>query len=138
MTTNYPLKGACQCGQVTYSLRKAPSLVLACHCTECQKLSTSPFSVTAIVSSDSIDFNGEIKEWSRLAESGNTNTAVFCPNCGNRIYHFNPADSSNIKLKLKPVNLGDDSIFEPKAHIWTSQKQTWYTPPEGIEVRDKQ
>lgn len=134
----YPLEGSCQCGQVTYKLHEAPQQVQACHCTECQKLATSPFSVTAIVASEAIEFEGELREWSRFADSGNRNIAKFCPDCGNRVYHYNPDDPATIKLKLKPVNLSDASIFEPSAHIWVSEKQSWYEIPEGVKVFDKQ
>lgn len=134
----YPIEGTCQCGQVTYRLHEPPKMVVACHCTECQKLSTSPFSVTAAVASSAIEFHGELREWSRLAESGNRNVAKFCPDCGNRIYHYNPDDPATVKLKLKPVKMADDSVFEPTAHIWVSEKQGWYEIPQGVEIFDKQ
>ena len=134
----YPIKGSCQCGQVTYLLNDKPKVVWACHCTECQKLSTSPFSVTAVIDSNTIEFQGELMQWSRLANSGNTNIAKFCPLCGNRVYHYNPDDLATIKLKLKPVNLTDSSIFKPTAHIWVSEKQGWYDIPEGVNVFENQ
>jgi hypothetical protein len=110
---------------------------MACHCTECQKLATGPFSVTAVVAAGAIEFSGELKEWSRIAESGNTNIARFCPDCGNRIYHFNPADAATVKLKLKPVHIDDDTVFQPTVHIWVSEKLHWYEIPEGVKVFDK-
>lgn len=134
----FPIKGSCQCGQLTYQLFEKPIMVLACHCTECQKLSTSPYSITAIVESSAIEFSGELKEWSRSADSGNQNIAKFCPICGNRIYHYNPDDSDKIKLKLKPVNLTDSDIFKPSAHVWVSEKLAWYQIPAGVKVFDKQ
>lgn len=130
----FPIKASCQCGQVTYTLHKAPKAVLACHCTECQKLATSPFSITAVVEKEAIDFSGEMAEWTRMADSGNRNHARFCTGCGNRIYHFNPDDSSTLKLKLKPVNIEDPEIFEPTMHVWVSEKLSWYQIPEGVEV----
>lgn len=134
----YPIKGACQCGQLTYKLFEKPKVVLACHCTECQKLSSSPFSVTAVFDSSAIEFQGELKEWSRSSDSGNRNHAKFCPTCGNRVYHYNPDEPQTIKLKLKPVNLADASVFEPTVHIWVSEKLSWYQIPEGVEIAEKQ
>ena len=132
----FPIQGSCQCGQVTYKLLSEPLMVVACHCKECQKLSTSAFSITALVNADTVEFNGEMKEWIRVAESGNLNGAKFCPTCGNRIYHFNPAEPD--KIKLKPSNLSDTSIINPVAHVWVSEKQDWYIIPEGVAVYDKQ
>ncbi|EEX93855.1 hypothetical protein VIOR3934_14382 [Vibrio orientalis CIP 102891 = ATCC 33934] len=135
---SYLVEGACQCGQVSYKLHQPPKMVLACHCIECQKLSTAPFSVTAIVASEDIEISGELKEWSRLAESGNKNYAKFCPDCGNRVYHYNPDDQSTLKLKLKASSPDDHSVFEPSAHVWVSEKQDWYQIPEGVKVFEKQ
>ena len=134
----FPVHASCQCGQVSYTLHAAPKKVVACHCTECQKLATGPFSVTAIIDAGSIEFQGELKEWSRIADSGNVNTALFCPDCGNRIYHINPDEPQSIKLKLKPVDLDDDSLFEPTVHTWTSKKLRWFSIPEGAAVFEEQ
>lgn len=132
------IKAQCQCGQVSYVLKNKPLKVFACHCKECQKLSTSPFSITAVIAAEDITFSGELKMWSRKADSGNTNTAVFCPECGNRIYHFNPDDRSTIKLKLKPVACVDDVMFKPQMHVWVSEKVSWYQLPENALCYPKQ
>ena len=134
----FPIEGSCQCGQLTYKLLEKPTMVLACHCTECQKLSTSPFSVTAVLPASAIEFTGEIKEWSRKADSGNVNIAKFCSGCGNRVYHYNPAAPDSIKLKLKPVHLSDATIFEPSVHVWVSEKLSWFTVPQGVKTFEKQ
>lgn len=132
----YPIQGSCQCGGVSYELLAPPLKVVACHCKECQKLSTSAFSITALVNADTVRFAGRMADWSRSSDSGNINAAKFCPTCGNRIYHYNPDDPS--KIKLKPSNLSDTSIIQPTAHIWVSQKQAWFDLPAGVDIFDKQ
>jgi len=132
----YPIKGSCQCGEVTYELLEPPLMVAACHCKECQKLSTSAFSITAMVTAKSVKFSGLMKEWSRPADSGNISAAKFCPSCGNRLYHFDPNEPD--KLKLKPSNLSDTRIINPTVHVWLSEKQDWYQVPEGVKTFDKQ
>ncbi|KXO09565.1 Gfa-like protein [Moritella sp. JT01] len=111
-------------------------MVAACHCKECQKLSTSAFSITAIVNTDSVKFKGAMKDWNRVADSGEVNGAKFCPSCGNRIYHFNPNEPD--KLKLKPSNLSDTRIIKPTIHVWVSEKQEWFEIPEGVKTFNKQ
>jgi len=135
-TPKYPIKGSCQCGGVQYELLAAPLAVVACHCRECQKLSTSAFSITAVVKAEDIRIQGEMQSWSRYADSGNISEARFCPTCGNRIYHFNPKEPD--KLKLKPGTLSDTSMINPTAHIWVSEKQDWYQIPPGVAVFEKQ
>ncbi|OOF23265.1 hypothetical protein BZJ19_13565 [Salinivibrio proteolyticus] len=132
----YPITGECQCGGVRYQLLSAPLMVVACHCKACQKLSTSAFSITAVVRADSVKFEGEMAEWRRLSDSGNVNGAKFCPTCGNRIYHFNPDEPD--KIKLKPSTLSDTRLIQPTAHVWVSEKQEWFQIPEGVAVYDKQ
>ena len=133
---HYPLNGSCQCGNVTYQLLEAPLMVAACHCKECQKLSTSAFSITAIVKTQSVKFSGKMSQWQRNSDSGNISAAKFCATCGNRIYHFNPDDMSTLKLKVS--NLDDTALIKPTIHIWTSQKQDWYQIPEGVKVCEHQ
>jgi hypothetical protein len=117
----YPIGGSCQCGGVTYTLSEPPIVIAACHCKQCQKLSTSAFSITAMVSASAIEFAGEMKEWRRAADSGSTSAAKFCPTCGNHIYHFNPADPS--RIMLKPSTLADTSLINPTIHVWVREKQ---------------
>ncbi|MFY0641632.1 MAG: GFA family protein [Bermanella sp.] len=131
----YPIKGACQCGAVTYELLAPPKLIAACHCKECQKLSTSAFSITAMVDASDVRFSGEMKDWSRKADSGNVSAAKFCPDCGNRLYHYNPQEPN--KLKLKPSTLLDTRIIKPTVHIWVSEKQDWFDIPKGVKTCEK-
>ncbi|MCG6213079.1 GFA family protein [Vibrio furnissii] len=135
---DYPIEASCQCGQVSYKLFTAPKKVIACHCQECQKLSTAPFSVTAMVPADAIEFSGEMNKWGRVAASGNQNDGYSCRTCGNRIYQINPAQPDLLKLKLKPVGLKNDALFEPQAHVWVSEKLSWVVLPEGVPAFDKQ
>lgn len=133
---NYPVKGTCQCGQVSFVLKAAPKKVIACHCKECQKLSTSAFSITSVIDKQDIDITGELQQTTRVAESGNTNVGCFCPNCGNRIYQFNPAAPDAIKFKAGS-SLDDTSMIVPAVHIWTGEKQAWVTIPDGVPQFEK-
>ncbi|MDN3611705.1 GFA family protein [Vibrio ostreicida] len=134
----FPITVSCQCGQVTYTLKAAPLKVIACHCQQCQTLSTSAYSITATVKAQDIHFKGQLSEWRRVANSGNTNVAKFCPACGNRVYHFNPEIPTLVRLKLKPSGAVFERLFEPQMHIWMSEKQVWVTVPETIPCFDKQ
>jgi hypothetical protein len=132
----YPLNGSCQCGGVTYQLREPPLAVAACHCRQCQKLSSSAFSITAMVNASDISFAGEMRQWSRLADSGNTTIAHFCPRCGNHLYHYNPGHPD--KIMLKPSTLADTRLVQPTIHVWVREKQDWYAIPEGALVFETQ
>ena len=47
-----PLAGTCRCGQVKIEVSAPPVMTSACHCTGCQTMSSSAFSLTAIVPAD--------------------------------------------------------------------------------------
>jgi hypothetical protein len=42
------IDGQCHCGRVTYQADIDPEGVSICHCTDCQRLTGSPYRVTAI------------------------------------------------------------------------------------------
>lgn len=132
----YPMTGSCQCGRVEYELRQPPLAIAACHCRQCQKLSTSAFSISAMVSADDLTVTGELAEWSRVADSGETVVARFCPVCGNHIYHYNP-DKPQHRM-LKPSTLSDTDIINPAIHVWISEKQDWFQIPEGVACHETQ
>jgi len=133
----YPISGSCQCGKVTFSLLSAPKMILACHCKECQKLATSAFSLTAVVERDSVKIEGELADWERYADSGNINSAKFCPSCGNRIYHYDPKQPNILKFK-GISSLDDTRMLIPEVHVWVSEKQDWFVIPDGVKTFDKQ
>jgi len=40
-----PQTGGCQCGKIRYRITEEPQLVYTCHCTDCQRLTSSAFSM---------------------------------------------------------------------------------------------
>ena len=43
------LQGGCRCGRVRYQIDDEPKFSFACHCTDCQQLSASAFSLALTV-----------------------------------------------------------------------------------------
>ena len=119
-----PAKGSCQCGNVTYQVTEQPLITVACHCTDCQKLSASAFSISIVMNRSGLEIlSGELKRFERPADSGGTAVCWFCPDCGNRIYHENPAMPAFIRFK--PGTLEDTSQLRPQGHVWTCREQRW-------------
>jgi hypothetical protein len=119
-----PASGSCQCGNVNYEVTSEPLVTVACHCRDCQKLSTSAFSVSMILNRSGFKIlSGELKSWERPTEAGGVAVCWFCPDCGNRIFHENPEMPDVIRLK--PGTLEDTSVLEPQAHVWTCREQQW-------------
>src|SRR5215470_19244491 len=47
-----PWGGGCRCGRVRFRINAAPLLTMACHCTGCQRMTSSAFSLSAAIPSD--------------------------------------------------------------------------------------
>ena len=47
-----PRDGGCRCGQVRLRVSAAPLVTMACHCTGCQRMSASAFSLSAAIPSN--------------------------------------------------------------------------------------
>ena len=43
------LEGGCQCGAIRYEVLGAPVRLVICHCTDCQRQSSSAFGMTMVV-----------------------------------------------------------------------------------------
>lgn len=132
-----PAKGTCQCGNVTYRITREPLATAACHCRDCQKLSTSAFSITMMLERDGFELlTGDLSRWERPTEAGGTAVCWFCPGCGNRIYHENPAAPQFIRLK--PGTLDDTSQIRPQVHVWTCREQPWLAQSPKLPRVDRQ
>ena len=50
-----PWDGGCRCGQTRIRVSQPPLLAAACHCTGCQRMSASAFSLTLAIPSEGFD-----------------------------------------------------------------------------------
>ncbi len=119
-----PKTGGCQCGAVRYELTGEPLPAIVCHCTECQKQTSSAFGMTLPVAKRDLTLvSGALKEWRRLADSGRELACYFCPDCGSRVYHSSSLGPDY--WHLKPGTLDDTSWITPVAQVWTDSAQPW-------------
>ena len=135
MGTQYT--GGCQCGNIRYEIGSTPKIVVACHCTDCQRQSGSAFGMTLVV--DEADFRlteGELKTIASKSAAGRAKIGAFCPECGTRIYHKNEWRKGSVSVK--PGTLDDTRWLTPTMHLWTSSKQTWVIIPQGVQAYEKQ
>jgi hypothetical protein len=130
-----PQAGGCQCGAIRYEISEAPRLVYACHCTDCQRLTSSAFSMGIVVAVTAFRLSGiEPRLLQRTADSGRVNIRLVCPECGTWICGM-PRDGVH---RVRAGTLDDTSWLRPTRHTWTRSKQPWITLPDGDEVFEKQ
>lgn len=119
-----PLTGRCQCGAIQYRLGSRPLSLFACHCTDCQRQSSSAFGMALWASKADVEFSGTaLSEWVRDLPSGRQMACRFCPTCGTRLAH--QVLGQEEILSLKPGTLDDTRALRPVAHLWTASKQPW-------------
>lgn len=122
--------GHCQCGAVRYRLTGEPLTLFACHCTDCQRQSSSAFGMALWVKKADVEvLSGELKEWVRELPSGRRMACRFCPDCGTRLFH--QVLGQEEVMSIKPGTLEDTRWLQPAGHIWTASRQPWVRLDEG-------
>ena len=71
------------CGEVRMRISLAPLMTMACHCTGCQKLSASAFSLSALIPAAGFEV---IKGAPVVGALHGKNPYMYCPHCFNWLY----------------------------------------------------
>ncbi|KAK4164664.1 putative glutathione-dependent formaldehyde-activating enzyme protein [Cladorrhinum sp. PSN259] len=128
----------CQCGTISFPTPTAePLAVYHCHCTECQKQSSSAFGTSAIFPADGLfplspDLKDKLGVWTRLSNQGRTMDCYFCVDCGVRIMHRirEPDGKERDTVSIKG-GVVDGLNWKGAKHIYT---RTAVVPiPEDVE-----
>src|SRR5438105_740225 len=53
-----PQTGGCQCGKIRYEITEEPQSVYTCHCLDCQRLTSSAFSLGIVVAEKGFRLTG--------------------------------------------------------------------------------
>jgi len=130
-----PLHGGCACGAVRYTVSSAPVLLMACHCSACQRQSGSAFGLSLRVLRADVSITGATETRIRETERGTLSETRFCPACGTRILNARPGTPH---AHLRGGTLDDTSWLRPAAHIWLSARQPWFEPEAGTLAFDGQ
>jgi hypothetical protein len=118
------LKGSCLCGSVHYSIAAEPLLTGLCHCTHCQKLTGSAFSLNLAVPRDSVTVEGErLMHFDDVGDSGLPVRRYFCGRCGASI--MSESDAIPDVRFIKAGTLEDPSWLNPTLEIWCETAQPW-------------
>jgi hypothetical protein len=96
-----------------------------CHCLECQKRTGSAFGAQARWPAAQVAISGRAMRYVRTADSGNTVTFHFCPDCGSTVYYQLDAFPDVVAVALGAFADRDFpapkfSVYENRKHAWTS------------------
>ena len=137
-----PLTGGCICGAIRYEIAQPPVDVYACHCTDCQRITSSAFSIGVVVSDDGFRLSGKQGRSvpGGVTQAGRTKSRWVCPDCGTWLFG-NPRPGTHLRGMIRVVRggtLDDTSWLKPTSHYWTRNKQAWITLPDDCTIFDTQ
>ena len=122
--------GSCLCGKVRYEVTGDPMFAAHCCCTDCQKASGADHITLAFYQETQVAITGELAEYSVTADSGNTNTRIFCPKCGSRLFGRNSAREGVIGVQVG--TLDNPKNIKPAAVVYTRNRRDWDVLDENL------
>lgn len=115
-----PAEGGCRCGKVRFRITAPVLLTMACHCTGCQKMTASAFSLSAAVPEAGFEIVQGEPEIGGL--HGPQVLHHHCGWCKSWLFSkLEGADFVNVRATL----LDEVGWFEPYMESFTSEKLGW-------------
>lgn len=117
-------EGSCRCGQVRLKVKGRPMMTMACHCTGCQKMTSSAFSLSSLYPLEAFEVSGLEPVIGGL--HGDLRH-FFCPHCMSWMY--TRFDGMGPFVNIRSALLDDFSDFRPFIESYTSEKLPWAETP---------
>ena len=129
--------GGCLCGSVRYESEAEAVLTAVCHCRDCQKQTSSAFSVLVALPKGSLRTEGQALA---SVETVGDDTGLpiirrFCPKCGSAIMS-EIAATPELEW-LKAGTLDDPSWLRPQLHMWSDSAQPWVSIDDTIPAYER-
>lgn len=119
-----PMDGACRCGRVRIRISAPPLLTMACHCTGCQRMSSSAYSLSAAIPSEGFAvIAGDPIVAGASKEAGHH----FCPDCMTWIFTRTPG--LDFFVNIRPTMMEDAGWSSPYIETFTAEKLAWAVTP---------
>ena len=123
--------GGCLCGGVRYEVGAEPELTALCHCGDCQKQTSSAFSILVAVPREGLWVWGEsLASYESLGASGRPVVRQFCSACGSPVLSYVAMTPDLIWLKAG--TLDDRSWLRPQMNVWCDSAQPWVLMDRAI------
>jgi hypothetical protein len=119
-----PWDGGCRCDQTRIRVSAPPLLASACHCTGCQRMAASAFSLTVAVPSAGFDV---IAGNPVVGGLHGPTRHLFCPRCMS--WMFTHPEGMDEFVNLRPSILDDHSWFVPFIEVWAQERLPWASTP---------
>lgn len=116
--------GGCRCGQVRFRVGAPPLITMACHCTGCQRMTASAFSLSALYPSSGFEVTqGEPV----IGGLHGATRHFFCPHCMSWL--FTRPEGMDEFVNVRATMFDNASDYTPFIETWTNEKLPWATTP---------
>ena len=116
--------GSCHCGAIRFEADADPAKTGMCHCSDCQSLTGSAFSLFLQVPKEHFRLtSGQPKVYVKTAESGNRRAQAFCDNCGSRLWAAAEKDTQVYNLRLGTIR--ERAELPPRMQVWCRSALPW-------------
>jgi hypothetical protein len=133
MASSPTFPGSCFCGAVKYRLASAPMFVNCCHCTDCQKQTSSAFVINAVIETARIEIlSGTPEPVEVRTDSGRPHDIYRCSACKTAVW--SDYGRRPVVRFVRVATLDDPSALPPHAHIFTRTKLSWVRLPDDARV----
>lgn len=119
-----PWDGGCMCGGIRFRVSAPPLMTMACHCTGCQKLTASAYSLSVAVPSDGFALT---KGEPALGGMHGPHRQFYCPHCKNWV--FTRPQGLDFLVNVRATMLDDHGWYVPYIETCASEKLPWATTP---------
>lgn len=118
------VQGQCRCGQVQFAVTAAPLITMVCHCTGCQRMTASAFSLSALYLRARFELtSGEPVIGGLRSEPRH----YFCPWCMSWLY--TQVQGLDHVVNVRATLLEDARSFEPFIETYTDEMLPWAITP---------
>jgi Uncharacterized conserved protein len=116
-----PWAGGCRCGKLRFEISTPPLLTMACHCTGCQKMSASAYSLSMAIPDSGFHVTEGEPVLGGLHDPGLHHW--HCDHC--KSWVFTEVEPSLGFTNVRPSMLDDFSWFAPFIESYTSEALAW-------------
>lgn len=112
--------GQCRCGKVELTVTRPPMITVACHCTGCQRMTASAFSVGALIPADGFAVTRGEPVVGGLHGDSNHYHCEYC-----KSWLFSRPAGFDTMVVVKTMMFDDLKEIAPFMETWTSERVPW-------------
>ena len=124
------LSGRCLCGAVRWQSDGPVTRRLACHCTDCQRATSAPFTAFVGLPPETVTWTGVVDDY----ETSPGSHRGFCPVCGTRLYFRSERWPEEVHIHA--ATLDDGTAYVPDRHVMVAQSPPWLVLADGLPWHD--